>query len=418
MSYDVIVIGAGAAGLMAAGTAASEGKRVLLLEKMERAGRKIRITGKGRCNLTNTKSKKDFLDKVRANAEFFTPAFNSFSNRATVKFFRKEEVKLETERGDRVFPASGKAWDIANALVYWAEEAGVEIQYHTKVIGIRTIGNRVLGVTIITKRGFERNLEAPNVILCTGGASYPATGSTGDGYGFAHSLGHNIEEIRPSLVALVSDSELAHALTGVRLKNVNVTLYIDEEVADEEFGEIEFGSRGIEGAVALRLSRMAVDALIANKRVRLGIDTKTALMPETLVNRIDREVELLMEEENPIIADLARKLLPRAMVYPIIKEINLDPEAPLSTFTQGNTASLIGILKHIPISIVDYGPFEEAIVTAGGISVEDIDPNTLQSKLIKGMYFAGEVLDIDADTGGYNLQIAFSTGYLAGKLKN
>lgn len=415
MSYDVIVIGAGAAGLMAAGVAAEDGKKVLLLEKMEKAGRKIRITGKGRCNLTNTSRKEEFLENVRVNSEFFEPSFNSFNNRATIRFFKGEGIKLDFERGGRVFPESGKAWDIADALVYWVEDLGVEIQYHTQVLGVRTISDKVSGVRILTRQGFERNVEGKNVIIATGGASYPATGSTGEGYGIAHELGHTIVPIRPALVPLESYSDLATSLNGINLKNVGLKLMVDNQVVADEFGEMNFGSRGIEGAIILTISRMAVDSLIEGREVAISIDMKTALSNEQLINRIAREVEELGEDET--IGELMWKMMPKPMVMPIAREIGVDPHDRIANFGDDMKARLIGVLKDIYIPISDYRPFEEAVVTAGGISVEEIDPQTLQSKLVPGLYFAGEVMDIDANTGGYNLQVAFSTGHLAGQLK-
>lgn len=413
--YDVVIIGAGAAGLMAAGVAARKGKSVLLIEKMEKAGRKIRITGKGRCNLTNTKPREEFLRKIRANAEFFAPSFDDFDNQATIAFFQKQGVKLSFERGDRVFPESGKAWDIADALVRWAERNDVKIEYKCRAEGIRTIGNKVNGVRIVNKNGFPRNIECENVIVCTGGASYPATGSTGDGYEMAYNLGHSIVEVRPSLVPLESDSEISTRLAGLHLKNVAVKLLVNGDCVQEEFGEMDFGSRGIEGSVILRLSRKAVDALIEEKRVAIAIDLKAALTPEVIRERIERE-----RNELPPVAkagELLRKLMPRQLVSVVAEAMGIKTEAKVNSLTNKDVDKLISILKDLTIPISDYRPFEEAVVTAGGVSVEDINPYSLESGLIRGLFFAGEVLDIDADTGGYNLQIAFSTGHLAGQLK-
>ena len=250
--YDVIVVGAGAAGMMAAGTAARNGKRVLLIEKMEKSGRKVRITGKGRCNVTNARPAEEFASQVRTNAEFFAPAFAEFNNRAAIRFFERAGVKLEIERGERVFPKSGKAWDIATALLEYCFENGVKIIYNTRVTGIMTLGSKVFGVRYINKRGFERKEECPNVIVATGGLSYPATGSTGDGYAFASDLGHSVEPVRPSLTPLVSSHPQIKYLDGLLLRNVRATLWIDDQPVREEFGELGFSQRGIEGAVALR----------------------------------------------------------------------------------------------------------------------------------------------------------------------
>lgn len=413
--YDVIVIGAGAAGLMAAGTAAMSGRSVLLIEKMEKAGRKIRITGKGRCNLTNARPAEEFLEKVRVNNEFFSVAFAEFNNRATIKFFERLGVKLEIERGERVFPKSGKAWDIANALVEFCEDKGVKIVYKTQVTEITTIGDKVTGVKYLNARGFERREEASHVIVATGGVSYPSTGSTGDGYDFAYSLGHNIEPVRPSLTPLVTSHPQKEYLNGLLLKNVGVKLYIDNELRQEEFGEMGFSERGIEGAVALRVSRDAVDAIIDEKRVKLVVDLKPALDEEVLLARIEREIAEMQPSE--FFSELLRKLVPKQLVVPLAKEVNFHSKTYVSKLSDAEKMRLVKILKGMVFPIVDYAPFQYAIVTAGGVCCDEVNRYTMESLKIKGLYFAGEVLDIDANTGGYNMQIAFSTGRLAGQLK-
>ncbi|MBR2399326.1 MAG: aminoacetone oxidase family FAD-binding enzyme, partial [Alistipes sp.] len=319
--YDVIVIGAGAAGLMAAATAARNGKQVLLMEKMEKAGRKIRITGKGRCNLTNARPPEEFKEAIRTNAEFFEIAFAEFNNKATIKFFERIGVKLDIERGQRVFPKSGKAWDIANALTDYCIDNGVEIRYNSRITEILTIDNKVYGVKYVNKRGFERKEEAENVIIATGGVSYPGTGSTGDGYIFADRTGHRIEEVRPSLTPLRTSHPQKKFLDGLLLKNVQAQLFVDDEVVREEFGEISFSDRGIEGAVALRVSRDAVDALIDQKRVKLVIDMKPALTEEMLFDRIKREISEMQPEE--FFSELLRKLVPKHFVIPIAHELDV-----------------------------------------------------------------------------------------------
>ena len=413
--YDVIVIGAGAAGLMAAGTAAMSGRQVLLIEKMEKAGRKIRITGKGRCNLTNARPAEEFIEKVRTNQEFFSVAFAEFNNRATIRFFERIGVKLDIERGERVFPHSGKAWDIANALVEFCEDKGVKIVYKTRVTEIMTFDGKVTGVKYINARGFERREEAPYVIIATGGVSYPATGSTGDGYDFAASVGHNIEPVRPSLTPLRTSHPQREYLNGLLLKNVGAKLYIDNELRQEEFGELGFSERGIEGAVALRLSRDAVDAIIDERKVKIVVDLKPALDEETLLARIDREIGEMQSSE--FFAELLRKLVPKQLVVPLAKEVDFHSKTYVDKLTEAEKMRLVKILKGMVFPITDYAPFENAIVTAGGVSCDEVNRYTMESTLIKGLYFAGEVLDIDANTGGYNMQIAFSTGRLAGQLK-
>lgn len=413
--YDVIVIGAGAAGLMAAATAARNGKKVLLMEKMEKAGRKIRISGKGRCNVTNARPPEEFKESIRTNAEFFEMAFAEFNNKATIRLFERLGVKLDIERGQRVFPHSGKAWDIANALVDYCLDNEVEIAYNTRVNRILTLDGKIYGVTYINKRGFERKEEAENVIIATGGVSYPGTGSTGDGYIFADQVGHTIEEVRPSLTPLRTSHPQRKYLDGLLLKNIQAQLIVEDEVVKEEFGEISFSDRGIEGAVALRVSRDAVDALIDEKRVKLVIDMKPALTEEMLQERIHREIEEMQPDE--FFSELLRKLVPKHLVMPIAHEMDVHSKNYIRKITDAEINRLIKILKGFVFPITDYAPFEFAVVTAGGVRCDEVNKYTMESLKVKGLYFAGEVLDIDANTGGYNLQIAFSTGRLAGQLK-
>ena len=413
--YDVIVIGAGAAGLMAAATAARNGKKVLLMEKMEKAGRKIRISGKGRCNVTNARPPEEFKESIRTNAEFFEVAFAEFNNKATIRLFERLGVKLDIERGQRVFPHSGKAWDIANALVDYCLDNEVEIAYNTRVNRILTLDGKIYGVTYINKRGFERKEEAENVIIATGGVSYPGTGSTGDGYIFADQVGHTIEEVRPSLTPLRTSHPQRKYLDGLLLKNIQAQLIVEDEVIKEEFGEISFSDRGIEGAVALRVSRDAVDALIDEKRVKLVIDMKPALTEEMLQERIRREIEEMQPDE--FFSELLRKLVPKHLVMPIAHEMDVHSKNYIRKITDAEINRLIKILKGFVFPITDYAPFEFAVVTAGGVRCDEVNKYTMESLKVKGLYFAGEVLDIDANPGGYNLQIAFSTGRLAGQLK-
>lgn len=414
-AYDVIVIGAGAAGMMAAGTAARNGAKVLLLEKMEKPARKIRITGKGRCNLTNARGEEEFAANIRTNYDFIRVAYSEFNNRATMRFFERLGVKLKTERGDRVFPLSDKAADIANALEFYCRDYDVEIRCHTRVSSIVVVDNKVLGVKYFNKRGFERRLEAPNVIVATGGISYPRTGSTGDGYLFADSVGHTIEDVRPSLTALVTSHPQAQYINNVLLRNTTVRLVVDGEVVAEEFGEVSFSDRGIEGAATLRLSRDAVDALTDEKSVKLELDLKPALDEEILRARIAREVAEMGPEE--FFAELVRRLVPKPLVVPICKELDVHSRLYISKVSDKEFERLIKVLKSWSFPISDYASFDHAIVTAGGVNCSEINEYTMESKLIKGLYFAGEVLDVDANTGGYNLQTAFSTGHLAGLLK-
>lgn len=413
--YDVIVIGAGAAGMMAAATAAKNGRRVLLMEKMEKAGRKIRISGKGRCNLTNARPPEEFREAIRTNADFFDVAFAEFNNKATIRLFERLGVKLDIERGQRVFPHSGKAWDIANALMDYCVESGVEVMYDTRVSDVLAIDGKVYGVRYFNKRGFERKEEAPNVIIATGGVSYPATGSTGDGYIFADKLGHTIEAVRPSLTPLRTSHPQRKYLDGLLLKNVAARLYVDNELVREEFGEIGFSERGIEGAIALCMSRDAVDALIDERKVKIVLDMKPALTEEMLTERIRREIADMQPEE--FFAELLRRLVPKQMVIPLAHELDVHSKNYIRKVTDAEIARLVKVLKGMTFPIVDYAPFEYAVVTAGGVRCDEVNRYTMQSNKVSGLYFAGEVLDIDANTGGYNMQIAFSTGRLAGQLR-
>lgn len=413
--YDVIVIGAGAAGLMAAATAARNGKQVLLMEKMEKAGRKIRISGKGRCNVTNARPPEEFREAIRVNADFFDVAFAEFNNKATIRLFERLGVKLDIERGQRVFPHSGKAWDIANALVDYCTDNGVTFMYDTRADGILTSDGKVYGVTYVNKRGFRRKEEASAVIVATGGVSYPATGSTGDGYLFADELGHTVTEVRPSLTPLRTSHPQRKYLDGLLLRNVRAQLVVDGEVVREEFGEIGFSERGIEGSVALRLSRDAVDALIDERKVKIVLDMKPALDEDTLFDRIKREIAEMQPEE--FFSELLRKLVPKNLVMPIAHELDVHSKNYIRKVTDAEIRRLIKVLKGMVFPIIDYAPFEYAVVTAGGVCCDEVNKYTMESLKVKGLYFAGEVLDLDANTGGYNMQIAFSTGRLAGQLK-
>ena len=413
--YDVVVIGGGAAGLMAAGTAARVGNKVLLLEKMEKPARKVRITGKGRCNLTNARPVEEFAENVRTNGEWLHVAMSEFTNRATMRFFERMGVKLVTERGERVFPASGKAADIANALEFYCRDYEVDIQCNSRVTEILVADGKVYGVKYMNKRGFIRKIEVENVIIATGGVSYPATGSTGDGYTFADRVGHTVESVRPSLTPLVSNHPQIEYIKSVWLKNINARLFVAGEMVREEFGEMSFSDRGLEGAVILRLSRDAVDALLEEKSVKIELDLKPALTEDILRERIKREVAEMRPED--FFAELVRRLVPKPLVVPICKELDVHSRLYISKVSDKEFERLIKVLKGWSFPISDYAPFEYAVVTAGGVSCSEVNEYTMESLKIKGMYFAGEVLDVDANTGGYNLQIAFSTGHLAGLLK-
>jgi predicted Rossmann fold flavoprotein len=408
----VVVLGAGPAGLLAAGRAAMLGARVLLLEKMEKPARKLRITGKGRANLTNLRPLEEHLQEIRPEPRFLRQAFGAFFNRDLVALLEAEGVPTKAERGGRVFPASDRAWDAAEALAGWARRQGVRILTHARVEGLAVAGGEVTGVAVARTPAHDvRQVHARCVVVATGGLSYPLTGSTGDGLRFAEATGHRIEPTRPSLVAVATLPAFAGA-RGLTLRNVEVTLWIDGRKRASEFGEADFTDRGLGGAAVLRLSRDVVDALAAGQEVRLTLDLKPALDPAQLEARLARDLTV----HGPgTCRDELRRLLPAQLVPEVCAALGLDPAGPGAPLHGPKRKALLGLLKGMGFQVTGHGGWEEAIVTAGGVSIRDVDPRTLASRKVRNLYFAGEVLDLDANTGGYNLQIAFSTGWLAGE---
>lgn len=405
--YDLVVVGAGVSGLMAAGSAARCGASVLLVEKMEKPARKLRITGKGRCNITNTVDGERFLAKVRAGADFVRVALGEFDNRATMAFLEEEVgLPLAVERGERVFPASGRAQDVANTIENWVKRQNVTIRCNAGVQEIVVVDGVVAGV----RMSDGEVIECKNVVLSTGGVSYPSTGSDGDGHEMADNLGHSIVELRPALVPLVVQESL-EALVGLELRNVNVVLEVDCQVIDQRFGEVVFYDKSIAGSTVIALSRMAVDAIIDNKNVALILDVKPALSQLKLAARVEREIEQLIEAPLRVLLD---KIAPRQLHSQILRQSKLNAKLPIKKLTKEDIDILVLTVKSLKFTVVDYRPFAEAIVTAGGVATGEIDERTMASKRIKGLYFAGELIDIDADTGGYNIQLALSTGRLAG----
>lgn len=410
--YELIVIGGGPAGLMAAGTASAllgKGGRVLLLEKMEKPARKLRITGKGRCNVTNDRPREEFLAKVRQGRAFLELAFGAFDNRAAIEFVEHElGVPLVHERGGRLFPASGRAWDVAEGLTAWARRAGAEIRCHAPVSALWMADGTIRGAVL---ESGER-IAARAVVLATGGVSYPTTGSTGDGHEMAATAGHRIEPLRPALVPL--EVEVPGGLKGLALRNVELSLLVDGAAAERRFGEMEFTAEEVAGgAIVLQVSRTAVDALIDGRRVELSVDLKPAVSAEKLRNRIGREIEAL--GGNAPVKSLLQKLLPSQLRTTVARAAGLSLSASVAEFSAADTERLVAALKGWRFAVRDYRPFTEAIVTAGGVDLAEVDPQTMASRRVKGLYFAGELLDVDADTGGYNIQIALSTGFLAGR---
>ena len=409
LKADVVVIGGGAAGSMCALTAAQRGLHVVLLEPNKMLGKKLRITGKGRCNVTNHCDVKTILANIPGDGRFLYSALNRLGPQDTMALFESLGVPLKTERGNRVFPVSDRSHDVANALERAYAHAGGKV-VHAAATDILTQDGAVSAV--VTTEGA---IDCDAAVICTGGLSYPLTGSTGDGYVFAADTGHAVEPVRPSLTPLVSSCLWIKNMNGLLLRNVRATLCIDGEAVREEFGELGFSERGIEGAVALRMSRDAVDALIDGKGVGLMVDLKPGLTEEMLRERIAREMAEMGPEE--FFSELLRKLVPKALVIPLSEEVGAHSKNYIRKITPEQIERLVKLLKGMVFPISDYAPFEYAVVTAGGVSCEDVNRYTMESLKVKGLYFAGEVLDLDANTGGYNLQIAFSTGRLAGMLK-
>jgi len=403
----IIVIGGGAAGMMAAGQAALTGAQVLLLEKMNRPGRKLAITGKGRCNLTNIAEMKEFIDHFGPNGRFLHQAFAAFFAPELMAFLTEQGLELVNERGGRVFPAGGKAPEVVKAFQQWLRRCGVEIKTSTPVELLLTTRGRISGVL-----ANNETLGCDGVILATGGASYAATGSSGDGYRLAASVGHTIVPIRPALVPLEIGSELTAPMDGLDLRNVNVRLLENGKRRRQEFGEMSFTKFGVTGPVILTLSGEVVDGLRSGNSMALSIDLKPALDEQKLEARLLRDLESRNKEK---MGSVLRGLLPREMI-PVCLKLNDIPDDRLAgQLTVKERRRLKTWLKDFRLPISGHRPFSEAIITAGGVDLQEVDPRTMESRKAPGLYLAGEVLDIQGDTGGYNLQAAFSTGWLAGR---
>lgn len=403
----LIVIGAGAAGMMAAGQAASAGLDVLLLEKMSRPGNKIRISGKGRCNLTNASPLHDFISHFNREGRFLHQPFSYFFVDELMKFFTELGLPLVRERGDRIFPASGRAGDVVETLRQWLDSVGVELRHQAIVEQIHTGEGNVTGV-----RCNGETLPCTRIILAAGGASYPVTGSSGDGFRLAASVGHTVAALRPALVPLVVDDPTVRAMAGLDLKNVGLRIYIDGKRRASDFGEVGFTRFGIGGPIILTHSRMIVDALRTTKEVTVSLDLKPALDETKLDNRLQRDLHARRDES---IESVLRGLLPREMVAACLNYCAVDARKSARLINGRERMRLRRLLKDFRIDITGHRPLAEAIVTAGGIPPAEINPRTMESTRVKGLYLCGELLDIDGDTGGYNLQAAFSTGWLAGR---
>ena len=406
MIYDVIVIGGGAAGMMAAVTAAESGVHTVILEKKDRLGRKLAITGKGRCNVTNNCDLNTVLENIPNNARFLYGAVSRFSPQNVMEFFEELGVPLKTERGQRVFPVSDRASDIVNALKKRLEALKVEILRENARSLILENGCCV-GVNTHTAQ-----YRANSVILATGGASYPKTGSDGFGYRLAEQAGHTIITPRPSLVPMITEEKWVSQAAGLTLRNAAIKLLRGEETVYEDFGELAFTNDGIGGATALSASAH-IESLsdLENGLISISIDLKPALSEQQLDARILRDFG---ELKGKCFSDSLRKLLPKELVEPFCEILDISAEKRLSEITKTERRRLIGLLKNLKLKIRGFRPIDEAIVTRGGVKVSEISPKTMESKLCSGLFFAGEIIDVDGYTGGFNLQIAFSTGRLAG----
>jgi predicted Rossmann fold flavoprotein len=393
---------------MAAGQAAETGAEVTLLEKMDRPARKLRITGKGRCNLTNVAPISDFIQHFGKNGRFLHQAFARFFTTELIHFFEGLGIPTVTERGGRVFPVSQEAQDIVDALVYWLNRNHVDIRTLSPVQALLVENDRVVGVNCSNNELYY----ADTTIIATGGASYPGTGSTGDGYRLAESIGHTIVPIRPALVPLETRGDIAQRLQGLSLRNVQVRLLINGKKQAEGFGEMLFTHFGVSGPLILSLSKQAVDALRAGSNVGISIDLKPALGDDTLDTRLLRDFNTYSKRQ---FRTILKGLLPKKLIPICIDLTGIPADKAAHQITAKERGRLLAWLKDFQLEVTDHRSFTEAIITAGGVSTREIDPRTMASRLVGGLYFAGEVLDIDADTGGYNLQAAFSTGWLAGR---
>ena len=418
----VIVIGGGPAGIMAAISSAKYGNEVIILEKMNMLGKKLLITGKGRCNITSSLPIDEFIKNIPGNGMFLYSAFNHFDNQDIINILKEEGVEVKTERGNRVFPVSDQAKDVQLALLNTLKKLNVKIKTNVKAEHIVVKDGKASAV-ICNENGEEKKIDADKIIIATGGKSYPATGSTGDGYKLAEEVGHHITKIKPSLVPLVStqnSKELCKKLQGLSLRNVNIKIKdaTNGKVIYEDFGEMLFTHFGVSGPTILSgsahlLRYKNVDELLKEGNIKLFIDLKPALSEEKLDDRILRDFS---EEKNKAFKNSLEKLLPKKMIDVVIELSKIDPNKKVNQVTKKERENLVKILKNFNIEIGGFRPIEEAIVTSGGINIKEINPKTMESKIIKGLYFAGEIIDVDAYTGGFNLQIAYSTGYTAGKI--
>ena len=411
----VIVIGGGPAGMMSAITASQNGNEVILLEKMERLGRKLLITGKGRCNITSSLPIQEFIQNIPGNGQFLYSAFNNYTNTDIINFLKSEGLEVKEERGKRIFPITDKSLDVLKCFEKKLKALNVKIEYNAEVVSIKKDLDRF---EVELKNGTI--LNSNKVIIATGGKSYPLTGSTGDGYKLAKQLGHTVTQIKPSLVPFEAyDKKTCKELQGLSLKNVGIEFKDIEKnkVIYEDFGEMLFTHFGVSGPTILSGSAHLVrykniEDLLKNKKIILKIDFKPALSEEKLDKRILRDFD---EEKNKELKHSLDKLLPKKLIPVIIEKSGINPEKRVNEITKQERKNLASLLKSFELEISKFRPIEEAIITSGGINIKEINPKTMESKIVPGLYFAGEIIDVDGYTGGFNLQIAYSTGFTAGQ---
>ena len=409
INYDVIIAGAGAAGLIAAGRAAHLGARVLLVEKMGQSGRKLLITGKGRCNITHDAPPEVYYRNIFPGGRFLKHAFNAFFTADIIQILNENNIKTVTERGSRVFPASSRAADVHKAITGWMGKRNIEIAYQTRISGLLFEDGSVRGVRTGGSEG-TRDYYARTVIICTGGKSYPATGSTGDGYELARQAGHAITPVRPALVPLVTRGDVARRLSGLALKNVNAVVWVNGKKSRSEFGELTFMDYGLGGPVILTLSRHVVEQLSAGNRVEIAIDLKPALDEKKLDARLLRDLNTNGKKR---VENVFKKWLPSMLIPVFIDLQGIDGNKLCHQLSARERRSIMLLMKDFRFFVTGHPGYKEAIITAGGVSTSGINSKTMESKHMKNLYFAGEVIDLDGNTGGFNLQIAFSTGWLA-----
>ena len=405
MKKIVAIVGGGAAGLMAACAAAENGNDVILFERNTRPARKVMITGKGRCNVTNNCDTETFMQNTPHGSRFMYSAINAFSTEDTMRFFESRGVPLKTERGNRVFPVSDKAVDIVDALVNSVKKLDVKI-INSRVTEVICENGKAVGVACENGKDFS----ADRVIIATGGMSYPVTGSTGDGYKMAESLGHTVTELRPSIVPIMTKESFCSKLCGLSLKNVTLTLFEEgkKKPIFSELGEMMFTDFGVTGPLVLSASAYVNKA---PELYSIKIDLKPALDADTLDKRILRDFTV---ESNKDFINALDALLPKRLISVVVNLSGIEPRKKVNSITREERSQLVSLIKGLSLSVLRLRPIEEAVVTSGGISLKEINPATMESKLISGLYFAGEIIDVDCFTGGFNLQTAFSTGYLAG----